>query len=63
MNGRGERSLQINARYKQLADEGFIFVFQDIRGRYKSEGKFVMEEATVRDRKDANSIDEGATDT
>ncbi len=58
-NGRGERSLQ--NRYKQLADEGFIFVFQDIRGRYGSEGQFVMSRPP-RDRKDPNSIDEG-TDT
>ena len=28
--------------YKELADEGYIFVFQDIRGRYGSEGGFVM---------------------
>ena len=27
---------------KELADEGYIFVFQDIRGRFKSEGQFVM---------------------
>jgi putative CocE/NonD family hydrolase len=58
-NGRGERSL--NARYKELADEGFIFVFQDIRGRYQSEGQFVMSRP-VRDRNDPHSIDEG-TDT
>jgi len=28
--------------YKDFVDEGYIFVFQDIRGRYKSEGQFVM---------------------
>ena len=28
--------------WKELADEGYIFVFQDIRGLYKSEGQFVM---------------------
>jgi hypothetical protein len=27
---------------KDMADEGYIFVFQDIRGRHKSEGQFVM---------------------
>jgi putative CocE/NonD family hydrolase len=27
---------------KELAEEGYIFVFQDIRGRYGSEGQFVM---------------------
>ena len=40
-NGRGERTLA--TRYKELADEGFIFVLQDIRGRYGSEGQFVMQ--------------------
>ena len=29
--------------YKALADEGYIFVFQDIRGKFKSEGEFVMQ--------------------
>ncbi len=58
-NGRAE--LALRTRYKQLADEGFIFVLQDIRGRYQSEGQFVMERP-VRDRSDPKSIDEG-TDT
>ena len=31
------------ATYKALADDGYIFVFQDIRGRFKSEGTFVMQ--------------------
>jgi putative CocE/NonD family hydrolase len=57
-NGRDERSLQ--NRYKQLADEGFIFVFQDIRGRYGSEGAFAMNRHP-RDKSDPKSIDE-ATD-
>ena len=52
-----ERSLA--NRYKQLADEGFIFVFQDIRGRYGSDGTFVMQRP-VRDPKDPKSIDEGS---
>jgi putative CocE/NonD family hydrolase len=28
--------------FKELADDGYIFVFQDIRGRYQSGGRFVM---------------------
>jgi len=56
-NGRGERTLA--TRYKELADEGFIFVFQDIRGRYGSEGQFVMQRP-VRDRSKPDSIDEGS---
>src|SRR5690348_11290642 len=27
---------------KELIDDGYIFAFQDIRGRFKSEGQFVM---------------------
>jgi putative CocE/NonD family hydrolase len=46
---------------KCLAKEEYIFVFQDIRGRYKSEGTFEMLRFT-RDRKDINTVDE-STDT
>lgn len=44
--------------FKDLADEGYVFVFQDIRGRHKSEGKFVMMRPP-RDSKDKQAIDEG----
>lgn len=44
-----------------MAKEGYIFVYQDIRGRYKSEGKFEMQRF-MRDKKDKKSIDE-STDT
>ena len=44
-----------------MAKEGYIFVFQDIRGRYKSEGIFEMQRFT-RDKKNPKSIDE-STDT
>jgi len=43
--------------YKELADDGYVFVFQDIRGRYGSEGIFVMQRP-MRDRKVAGGIDE-----
>src|SRR5262249_40393155 len=46
---------------KDLAAEGYIFVFQDIRGRFKSEGQFVMSRPP-RDRGDPKAIDE-STDT
>jgi putative CocE/NonD family hydrolase len=29
--------------YRAMFPDGYIFVYQDIRGRYKSEGKFVMQ--------------------
>jgi len=44
---------------RELVDEGYIFVFQDIRGRYKSEGQFVMFRPP---RAENEKIDEG-TDT
>jgi len=47
--------------YQDLIRDGYIFVFQDIRGRYKSEGKFVMNRPP-RDKSDAKAIDE-STDT
>jgi uncharacterized protein len=47
--------------YKEMFADGYIFVFQDIRGKYGSEGKFVMLRPP-RYRKDPKSIDEG-TDT
>src|SRR5207245_2106058 len=48
-------------RYLEMIPDGYIFVFQDIRGRYGSEGKFVMQRP-VRNPKDPKAIDEG-TDT
>jgi putative CocE/NonD family hydrolase len=44
---------------KELADEGYIFVFQDIRGRFASEGQFVMLRPP-RDKNDPKAIDEGS---
>jgi putative CocE/NonD family hydrolase len=49
------------AYMKALADEGYIFVFQDIRGKFRSEGTFVMQRP-ARQPGDASAIDEG-TDT
>jgi putative CocE/NonD family hydrolase len=52
---------RILARYAEMIPDDYIFVFQDIRGRYGSEGTFVMQRP-VRNRKDSKAIDEG-TDT
>src|SRR5262249_10848687 len=46
---------------KALADEGYIFVFQDIRGKFGSEGMFVMQRP-ARKAGDTAALDEG-TDT
>ncbi|MCA1636581.1 MAG: CocE/NonD family hydrolase, partial [Acidobacteria bacterium] len=51
-------SRAFNARLKEAAEEGFIFAFQDIRGRYKSEGQFVMQRPQ-RDSNNPKAIDEG----
>lgn len=50
-----------NAYMKDLADEGYVFAFQDIRGKFGSEGTFVMQRPP-RAAGDTKSLDEG-TDT
>src|SRR5262245_55738752 len=62
IESRGPKALK--EYLKDLEDEGYIFVFQDIRGRHKSEGKFVMQRPP-RDPKDSRAIDENtdANDT
>ncbi len=47
----------MGAEYKELAQAGFIFVLEDIRGRFGSEGKFVMlrPEATAPDGVDEST--------
>jgi putative CocE/NonD family hydrolase len=55
-----ERSLG-SASLKDLIADGYIFVFQDIRGRYTSEGQFVMMRP-MRNKSDRNAVDE-STDT
>jgi uncharacterized protein len=58
--GPGAYSGQLYAARDLYAD-GYIFVYQDIRGRYGSEGKFEMNRP-VHDPKDAKGVDE-STDT
>ncbi|MFI5092411.1 MAG: CocE/NonD family hydrolase [Candidatus Acidiferrum sp.] len=48
-------------RYADMVPDGYIFAFQDIRGRYGSEGKFVMLRP-LHDPSDPNGVDE-STDT
>jgi uncharacterized protein len=57
----GSDSDSINARYTELAHSGYIFVIEDIRGRYKSQGAFVMMRPLA-DHSDSHAIDE-STDT
>jgi predicted acyl esterase len=42
-SGVGGSAGNFNADMKDLADEGYVFAFQDIRGKLGSEGTFVMQ--------------------
>jgi putative CocE/NonD family hydrolase len=44
---------------KDMAEDGYIFVYQDIRGRYNSEGKYAMMRFS-RNKKDPKAIDESS---
>ena len=57
----GWSSGRLNGAKPELVKDGYIFVFQDIRGREDSEGVFEMLRPP-RDKKDPKSIDE-STDT
>ena len=60
--GSGElNSARMAQALPELTADGYIFVFQDIRGRFKSEGQFVMLRQP-RDPKERTAIDE-STDT
>jgi putative CocE/NonD family hydrolase len=52
---------QMLSRYDAMMPEGYIFVFQDIRGRYASQGKFVMLRP-IHDPANSKGVDE-STDT
>ena len=51
----------LRLRYAELARDGYVFVFQDIRGRYGSEGEFLMNRP-LHDPVDSAGVDE-STDT
>jgi uncharacterized protein len=57
----GASSTSVNGSKPELATSGYIFVYADIRGRYESEGKFVMNRAIVA-HTTKNDVDE-TTDT
>ena len=54
-------STEVNESKPELAASGYIFVFADIRGRFESEGKFVMNRPIVAHKTDGD-VDE-ITDT
>ncbi len=57
----GDSPLSVNVSKPELAASGYIFVFGDIRGRYGSEGQFVMNRPVVA-HKSNKDVDE-TTDT
>ena len=57
--GRFKRYMK--SQFKKLGEDGYIFVLQDIRGRYESEGQFVMLRP-MRDPDMQEAVDE-CTDT
>lgn len=64
-NAKGDsRRLISSHSYSKLVREGYIFAFEDVRGRFRSEGTFVHErpEGMNPDKKNQKEIDE-STDT
>lgn len=61
--GAGGSNDGVNAGKPELAASGYIFVYGDIRGRYKSEGQFVMNPPVVHqlgDHTDPKLVDESS---
>jgi len=50
-------SERVNEDKPELAASGYIFVYEDVRGRYQSEGRFVMNRPVVA-HTDKNAVDE-----
>lgn len=48
-----------NAYVMDMAQDGYLFAYQDIRGRYGSEGQFEMMRS-MRDKRNSRSIDESS---
>ncbi|MFN9958020.1 MAG: CocE/NonD family hydrolase, partial [bacterium] len=58
----GATPASIEAQYGFMAHDGrtpgYIFVLQDIRGKFRSEGQFVMQRPPRANRADPKAIDE-----
>lgn len=57
VNGAPRGSSVFATSLRELVDDGYIFVFQDIRGRHQSEGEFVLLRPP-RDRSQPEAVDE-----
>lgn len=56
----GYSSARVAAIYSEFLADGYIFVFQDSRGKFKSEGEFVMMRAPRANKSDPKAVDEGS---
>ena len=56
----GYSSTAVERIYPEFLGDGYIFVFQDSRGKFKSEGEFVMMRAPRTNKSDPKSVDEGS---
>lgn len=57
----GENKLKVPAGPNRLFDrEGFIFVYQDVRGKYMSEGQFVANRPYIKNKKGKKQVDESS---
>ena len=56
----GEKNFPVRRlkSYFHLVKENYIIVFQDVRGRFMSEGKYVNMRPYIPEKKDSNDIDE-----
>lgn len=54
----GWSNASISRGWNFMAKDGYIFVAQDIRGKFKSDGEFVMQRAPRRNKADPKAIDE-----
>ncbi|MGQ0642284.1 MAG: CocE/NonD family hydrolase [Gemmatimonadaceae bacterium] len=56
----GWSSGRIAGVYPELVADSYVFVFQDSRGKFKSEGEFVMMRPPRVNKSDPKSVDEGS---
>jgi putative CocE/NonD family hydrolase len=57
----GEDRFSPNLSYQtELVEAGYIFAFQDVRGKYMSEGQFVDVRPYIPDKRDSTDIDENS---
>lgn len=56
----GWGATRVATSYRELVSDGYVFVFQDSRGKFRSEGEFVMMRPPRLDKNNPTSVDEGS---